>query len=230
MNQYVKSAEANVRAGFIRKVYTILSFQLLLTVAIATPIALKGMEYKHVVMPLVAVSIFGSLATICSIMCCRDTLRQYPTNYVILFIFTACEGVLVGYASMMYTWQSVLVAAGVTAFIFVALTLYACFTKTDFTGFGPYLFAFMLALVGMGFVISIFSLFGLSFKPLIMLYNFCGVLLFSFYIIFDTQLIMGGSHEVQFTIDDYCFASLSLYLDIINLFIHLLALLGERRN
>jgi len=58
-----------------------------------------------------------------------------------------------------------------------------------------------------------------------------GVLLFTFYIVFDTQLLIGeyGGHKVQFGIDDYVFAALNLYLDIINLFLHILSLFGERR-
>jgi len=64
---------------------------------------------------------------------------------------------------------------------------------------------------------------------MMMLYDFLGVLLFTFFIVFDTQMIIGGNHKVQFSIDDYCFAALNLYLDIINLFLHILALLGDRK-
>jgi protein lifeguard len=47
--------------------------------------------------------------------------------------------------------------------------------------------------------------------------------------VYDAQLIFGGKHrKYQFGIDDYVFASLSLYLDIINLFLIILG--GSRRN
>ena len=63
------------------------------------------------------------------------------------------------------------------------------------------------------------------------IYAGCGTLLFSFYIVYDTQLIVGGKHNaIRFSIDDYVFAALNLYMDIINLFIMLLRLFGERRN
>jgi len=40
---------------------------------------------------------------------------------------------------------------------------------------------------------------------------------------------MGGKHQkVQFGVDDYVFAALNIYLDIINLFISLLQLMGSR--
>ena len=47
---------------------------------------------------------------------------------------------------------------------------------------------------------------------------------------YDTQLIVGGAHKKhQFGVDDYVFAALNIYLDIINLFLLLLQLLQDRR-
>merc|ERR1719464_2608381 len=126
-------------------------------------------------------------------------------------------GVSVGFTSAMYTWQSVVLAAGITVGIFFALTVYAWTTTTDFTGFGPYLFVTITSLCMFGFALSIMG------------YNLVGVILFSFFIVYDTQLIVGGSHKVQFGIDDYCFAALNIYLDIINLFLEILSLLGDRK-
>lgn len=63
-------------------------------------------------------------------------------------------------------------------------------------------------------------------------YDIVGILVFVVYIIYDTQLIMGemGGHKKhQFSVDDYAFAALNLYLDLINLFLHLLHLLGKKR-
>ena len=56
-----------------------------------------------------------------------------------------------------------------------------------------------------------------------------GVILFSFYLIYDTQLIIGGKHrQYQFTEDMYILASLTLYLDIINIFIYLLEIMNSK--
>ena len=52
-----------------------------------------------------------------------------------------------------------------------------------------------------------------------------GAILFSMFIIFDTHMIM---HKVS--PEEYIHASVNLYLDIINLFLHILRLLGERKN
>merc|ERR1719375_1213513 len=95
---------------------------------------------------------------------------------------------------------------------------------TDFTGFGPYLFAGLMVLCMFGLVLSILGWCGVRIDWLLMFYDACGVLLFTFYIVYDTQLILGewGGHQQQFGLDDYVFAALNLYLDIINLFLYIL--------
>lgn len=217
--------------GFVRKVYGILSAQLLLTVAIGTSIYMAGEAWIVSNAWLLYASTAVLIGTMCAMCCCQAALREFPTNYIFLLLITSAMSVLVGFSSAMYTWQSVLLAAGITVGIFLSMTVYAWTTTTDFTGFGPYLFAAMMCLIGFGIVISILSMCGVAVEWAMMLYDIIGVLLFTFYIVYDTQLIMGalGGHKISFGIDDYAFAALNLYLDIINLFLHLLRLFGQRR-
>merc|ERR1719221_112950 len=170
------------------------------------------------------------IGSICVLACCAPMLRKYPQNYAFLFGFTIAVGVLVGFLCAAYTAQSVILAVAVTFAVFASLTVYAWNTSTDFTGYAPYIFAALSCLIFMGFGIFILSLCGVQFEWLMMLYDVIGVLIFSFYIVFDTQLILGewGGHKTQFSIDDYVFASLNLYMDIINLFLHILSLMGDR--
>lgn len=58
-----------------------------------------------------------------------------------------------------------------------------------------------------------------------LVYSSIGALLFSFYIIYDTQLMMGGKHKYSIHPDEYIFAALSLYIDIINLFLFILSII-----
>lgn len=51
-----------------------------------------------------------------------------------------------------------------------------------------------------------------------------GALLFSLFIVFDTSMMM---HKLS--PEEYIVASVNLYLDILNLFLHLLRLMGERK-
>merc|ERR1719506_1765284 len=139
-------------------------------------------------------------------------MRQFPTNYIFLLLFTAAEAVLIGVICAQYTVQSVLASVAATGLIFLAMSAYAFFSKTDFTGMGPYIFAAFMCFMMFGFVLFIVSLFTALPAWLEVFYNFIGILIFTFYIVFDTQRIMGewGGHKHQFSVDDYCFASLTL--------------------
>jgi len=225
----LKMAEQTVRVGFIRKVYGILCVQLVLTMAIAFPIGRLGPQFVATHQWLLYVSAVMTLATICSMACCRGVTRKFPQNYMLLFVFTGCQGVMVGFVTAMYTWQSVLLALGMTSVIFFGMTLYACTTKTDFTGFGPYLMGALIASLGVCFVLGVLTWAGFQLNGVMMLYDAGMALLFTMYIVYDTQLIIGGSHKVQLEVDDYVMGALQLYLDIINIFLYLLEIFGQRK-
>ncbi len=66
------------------------------------------------------------------------------------------------------------------------------------------------------------------------IYACLGVMLFSMYLVYDTQLIAGFrgngmENKHKLGADDYVLGALILYLDIINIFIYLLELFGGRR-
>ena len=61
-------------------------------------------------------------------------------------------------------------------------------------------------------------------------YGSAGALIFSLYIVYDTQLMMGGKHKYSLDPEEYIFASLNLYLDIINLFLFILRIVGSSNN
>jgi len=221
----IKDCEVEVRRGFIRKVYSILSAQLLLTVLIAWP--LRDMDVGTA-MPLFVVANVVLIGTMCAMCCCQQALRTFPTNYLFLLALTSAMGVLVGFSCIPYSPETILLSAGVTVGIFLCMTVYAFTTKADFTGYGPYLFGALAALMCFGFALSMLSMCGVSVKLAHVCYDLIAVLLFTFYIVYDTQLIVGGGHEHQLSVDEYCFAALGLYLDIVNLFLHLLSLFGNR--
>lgn len=177
-----------------------------------------------------SVAFLLSFVFILGITCCERFSRTYPTNYVALFAFTACEAVMLAITCLFVDAVAVGLASAMTALVTAGLTYYAWKTSADFTGLGGYLYAALLTLIIGGFVGGFFSAFYST--PWIQnLYAGGGCLLFSFYIVYDTQLIVGGQHKKhQFGVDDYVFAALNIYLDIINLFVYLLRILNSRRD
>lgn len=53
--------------------------------------------------------------------------------------------------------------------------------------------------------------------------------LYSIYLIIDTQLILGGKNQ-ELTLDNYVLGAVLLYIDIIQLFLQILKILGKRRQ
>lgn len=226
-----------IRHGFIRKVYGIVGSQLLMTTAIAAAIMRLGegtlRQNQSLTLGLLLVSLVLTIGTMCIFCCCPQLMRKSPENYIILFLFTLAESICVGFISVQYTTASVVMAFGILTVVVFALTVFACQTKIDFTGCGPYLFVGILCLMAFGFFMWLGSLFlsPESMQIMNILYACGGALLFSFYIVYDTQLIVGGKNERtnEIGIDDYAFAAISLYLDIVQLFLFLLRMFGQRR-
>ena len=132
---------------------------------------------------------------------------------------------MLGVNASRFKTDDVMLAMGITLALVAGLTAFACTTQRDFTGAGPYLFVLF-------FCILLFGLFAAIFRSRVMSVVYCslGVMLFGFYLVYDTQLIVGGDHKIQFGLDDYVFAALNLYLDIINLFIYVLSLVSSSRR
>lgn len=151
----------------------------------------------------------------------RSLCRKVPYNFILLGIFTFAFSYIVSMTTVEFPPQTIMIAAILTFAIVVALTVYACTTKTDFTICGGLLFVCgMVLLVG-----SLLSLFFRS-RILEVVISSLSVILFSVYLVYDTQLILGKG-ELKLEIDDYIFAALNLYLDIVMIFLEILKLLGN---
>jgi FtsH-binding integral membrane protein len=147
--------------------------------------------------------------------------KSYPTNFIFLAGFTALEAYSIAVVTSFYDSKIVLQAVVLTAGIFIALTIFACQTKYDFTSWMPYLFGGLWALILFGFMAMFFP-----HNNMVELgYSGIAALIFSAYILVDTQLIMRHYHP-----EEEIAAAISLYLDIINLFLAILRILNSQQN
>jgi modulator of FtsH protease len=109
----------------------------------------------------------------------------------------------------------IMTAFGGTAVIFAVMASIATTSKRDFSGMGSWLFAGVIVILLAG-IANIFLQ-----MPLIqVVISAIAVAIFSAYILFDVQRIINGGET------NYITATLAIYLDIYNIFVHLLALLG----
>ena len=96
------------------------------------------------------VSLVFSIIIMFTLVCCRTVARTVPINYTLLTFFTVFEAYIVSVACAFYNADIVLIAAVMTLGMFLALTLYACFTKTDFTACGGIIFCFIMVMFILG--------------------------------------------------------------------------------
>merc|ERR1719188_1132245 len=96
----------------------------------------------------------------CALRCSPQLMRKTPHNYMLLALFTLGKAVLIGFISVQYTQESVLIAMGMVALVVFGLTIFACQTTFDFTGIAPYIFTCAMVLFGLGLTLSIASLLG----------------------------------------------------------------------
>lgn len=147
--------------------------------------------------------------------------KSYPANLLFLSGFTALEAYSISVVTSFYDARIVVQALIITLAIFVALTVFACQTKYDFTNWMPYLFGALWLLIIFGFMAAFFP----YNSSLELVYGGVAALIFSGYVLVDTQLIMRHYH-----IEEEIAASISLYLDIINLFLSILRILNSQNN
>merc|ERR1719233_2875855 len=143
------------------------------------------------------------IVSLISLACCPGVRRKTPHNFVFLGMFTVAEGFLLGAVTSTYDANEVLMAVGVCAAITLALTIFAFQTKVDFTAMGGVLIA----------VLMVFALFLPQSRTLKLVFASIGAIIFSLYIIYDTQLMVGGSHKYSLSPEEYVFAALNLYLE-----------------
>jgi protein lifeguard len=165
------------------------------------------------------------IITLLSMACCEGVRRKTPMNFIFLGIFTIAQSFMLATVSASYKSNEVVLAVAITAGICFALTLFAFQTKWDFTVMGGILFVAAIILLVFGFVAMIWP--G---KIITMLYASAGALIFSVYLIYDTQMMMGGKHKYSISPEEYVFAALNLYLDIVNIFLYILTIIGASRD
>ncbi|KAI0886264.1 inhibitor of apoptosis-promoting Bax1-domain-containing protein [Annulohypoxylon maeteangense] len=216
----VAEATIEIRNQFIRKVYTILTAQLIATAAVSG-LSFWSTGYKTWIQShpaLVWASLAGSIVFLLLTYWKR---KSYPTNLLFLSAFTLMEAYSVSVIVSFYETSIVLNAAILTGGIFVFLTLFACQTKYDFTSWMPYLFGALWGLLLFGFMAA--------FMPYSstgeLIYGGLAALIFSGYILVDTQLVMRKHH-----VEEEIAAAISLYLDILNLFLAILRILNSQSN
>lgn len=215
----VSSSDVTVRHAFIKKVYSILSVQLLFTAIVSLimvqPTVTGWVRENTWFMWIPLVTSFGSLGAL------FWKIDQHPVNLVILGVFTLAEAAAIGTVVSFYETAIVIQALFITLGVFIGLTAFTWQSKYEFDSLAPWLFAGLMVI----FTTSMVSIFFPFSRTMDLVLALLGCLVFSGYILYDTHQI-----QKKLSPDEYIMGALRLYLDILNLFLQILRVLSNSQR
>ncbi len=196
----------------LKNTYLLLSMTLLVS-AITAAISM-AMQISHGTALIMMLVSFGLIFVV-------NRTADKASGIIWIFAFTGLMGASLGpmlnyYAAMENGSALIMQALGGTAFIFLALSGYVLTSKKDFSFMGGFLFVGLLVAI----VAMVANLF-FQIPALSLALSAAIIVIMSGFILFDTSRIINGGET------NYIRATVSLYLNIYNIFVHLLHLLGS---
>jgi uncharacterized protein len=234
------SVDAGLRAYMLR-VYNYMASALALTGVVALvfaqmtvttdastgQIALTGLGNAVYNSPLQWLVMFSPLAML-MVMSFGMNRLSVSALHACFWGFATLMGISLSAIFLVYTGESIARAFFITAATFGSMSIYGYTTKRDLTGIGSFL---IMGAVGL-FIASIVNLF-LQSSTLGFAISAIAVLVFVGLTAYDTQKLKSMYYEFaghgEMLAKTAIMGALNLYLDFINIFIHLLRLIGDRR-
>lgn len=220
-----KSAQLSV----FKKVYIWMSLALCITGLTALIIA-NNNDIMYSLMQDEAIFWIIIIAEIALVMVIASRIGKMSlTTATILFIlYSILNGVSMSLIFIIYTETSIAATFFVTAGTFAAISLYGYITKKDLSSWGSILIMGLIGIV----IASVVNMFMAS-ETLYWIISYAGVLVFVGLTAYDTQQIKKALLDPNLEVDENLnklalFGALKLYLDFINLFLHLLRMIGGR--
>ncbi|KAF4358718.1 hypothetical protein F8388_013671 [Cannabis sativa] len=216
----LSAGENQLRWGFIRKVYGILAAQILLTTVVSAITVLYS-PVNDLLRSSPGLLLFLAIFPLILLWPLYVYQQKHPLNFIFLGLFTLSLSLTVGVSCANTDGKIVLEALILTSAVVTSLTGYTFWASKkgkDFSFLGPVLFTGLIILVLSSFIQAFFPLGSTS----VAIYGAVGAIIFSGYIVYDTQNLIK-----RFTYDEYIWAAITLYLDILNLFLTILRMLKQ---
>jgi FtsH-binding integral membrane protein len=207
------------RATLVRRTYSLVLVSVIVTMA-GTSFALSQPRVLQAVIEHPWLTLIAAFVPLFAASAKRT---EFPFNIGLVLLFNFVMGVMISPALYYYgRTQPGLIgqAAVLTLGAFGILTLYAFVSRRDFSAWGSFLIVGLWVLIGT----SLLNLFFQNAAIDLWLASVT-VLLFSGLLVFDTWRIRN-----VFGPDEYVGAAVQIYLDLLNMFMAILRIMGNRRN
>lgn len=206
---------------------------LLVTFAVGIGTVISGLVYLLAGTGLIFLTSIAELAMV-FVLSARITKLQPSTATGLFFGYAVLNGINLSTIFLVYDVGSLVLAFLVGAVYFGVMAVYGATTRRDLTGWGPKLFAGLIAMLVCSLVGSLFSLFGMSFGVMDLVLCAIGLLIFMGLTAYDTQMLkhhyayFGGDAAMLHKAS--IIGALNLYLDFINIFLYILRMVGRRND
>ncbi len=135
-------------------------------------------------------------------------------------------GLMLGPVVASYTTASVLRVLVLTVLMTLILVVIGAVTPKNLSGWANWLFGgLVILLLGM-FAVPVMAVVGIPVEGAMTLLDWAGLVLFGAFVIFDLNRAMRVPHTIDNAVD----CALALYVDMINIFIRLLSIMGQSKN
>ncbi|AWP03691.1 putative protein lifeguard 1-like [Scophthalmus maximus] len=210
--------DKTVRRAFVRKVFCILTLQLLFTFSVVCVFTFSSVVKEAVQTNLWAyLSSFIVFAVVAiTLSSCKSVSRRHPWNIVGLVVVTLSMSYMVGTIASFHDTTAVVITIGATLAITLAIIAFSAQTRYDFT----ICYGVLLILAVDLIMFCVFCTFYYSYVADVA-YGCLGALLFSLFLLVDCQLMMGAM-SYRLDPEEYVNAALMLYLDVVLIFLYLL--------
>jgi modulator of FtsH protease len=195
----------------LRNTYALLSMTLIFSAIMATVAIASNATPVNFIIQLVVM--FGTLFAL-------QKYKNSAMSIPLVFFFTGFLGYTTGpivnfYLGMANGGDIVMTALSMTGITFLGLSAYAVSSRKDFTFMGGFLMIGLILVI----IASLANIF-FAIPALSLAISAVGVLVFSGFILYDTSRMVNGGET------NYVMMTVSLYLNILNLFLMLLHLTG----
>ena len=207
------------RATLVRRTYALVLVSVLVTM-VGASFGLSQPQLMAAVAQHPFIAFFASLAPL---LLATRKKAEFPMNIGLVLLFNFVMGVIISPALYIYgRTQPGLIgqAAVLTIGAFGILTLYAFVSRRDFSAWGSFLMVGLWVLIGTMLLNFFFQ------NAMVDLWlASIAVLLFSGLLVFDTWRLRN-----YYGPDEYVGAAVQIYLDLLNMFMAILRVMGNRRN
>lgn len=208
------------RATLVRRTYSLVFVSVLVTIAGA----MFALSQPAILNTVAQHPILSMLATFAPLFGALRMQKVFPANIGFVFLFTLMMGMALAPVFYVYGQQKpglITQAAMLTIGAFGVLTAYAFTSRRDFSAWGSFFGVGLFVVIG-GMLMNVFIFHNPAADLALAAVT---VLVFSGLLIFDTWRIRN-----QYGPDEYVGAAVQIYLDLLNLFLAILRILGGRRN